>query len=93
MSGISPEGNTSESDINIDKSNYNISFKTNSEAGPKVEVSKLNKQITIDGDLSDWNDSNATNIDIIGISDAEGSQRTSDELANHFKLNNRCSYY
>lgn len=87
LSGISPEGNTSESDINIDKSNYNISFKTNSEAGPKVEVSKLNKQITIDGDLSDWNDSNATNIDIIGISDAEGSQRTSDELANHFKLN------
>lgn len=87
LSGVTLEGNTSESDINIASSNHNISFKTNEEAGPKVDVAKLNKAITIDGDLSDWEGSNATNIDIIGISDAEGTQRTSEELANHFKIN------
>lgn len=87
LSGITLEGNSSESDVTIEDTNYNISFKKNEDAGPEVDVGKLTKKITLDGDLSDWENAGYTNIDIIGVSDAEGTQRSQDELSGHFKAN------
>lgn len=87
LSGVTFEGNSSPNDISINDSNYNIAFKANGEAGPEVDIKATTKTINVNGELSDWENNEITNIDILGISDAEGSARTAEELKDHFAIN------
>lgn len=84
--GIMTEGKTVEAGITL-VDNTNIKFFVNEDAGPVVEVSKATSPLTIDGNLSDWEAAGATDVEIIGISDAEGNERTAEELKDHFKIN------
>lgn len=87
LSGIVLQGKTSESDINVLDNNYDIEFQKNTEAGPVVNVQAISTPLTIDGDLSDWNEAEVTPIEIDGISDAEGGKHTATELSDHFAIN------
>lgn len=84
--GINLQGMATSEDFNL-TGNYNIDFKQNEDAGPEVEISKASNSITIDGKLDEWQNNNATVIEIDGISDAEGNERTADELKSHFSVN------
>ena len=86
LSGWILEGTTAPSDITA-KDNINIKERENGEAGPEVDVSKAKSSITIDGNLSDWDAAQALDITIDGVSDAEGTERTLEELQDHFKIN------
>lgn len=83
--GIMTEGRTVESGITL-VDNTNIKFFVNEDAGPVVEIAKATGSITIDGDIDEWKDAGATNVDIIGVSDAEGNERTQEELKDHFAI-------
>ena len=87
LSGIVTEGRTTESGITINDNNKDIGFKVNTEAGPVVEVIKASGAITIDGNINEWANIGATNVEIDGISDAEGTERTTEELYDHFHVN------
>ena len=87
LSGIITEGRTTESGITINGNNTDIKFKVNTDAGPIVDVTKATGNIAIDGDISDWSSVGATNIVIDGVSDAEGTERTIEELYDHFHIN------
>ena len=87
LSGIITEGMTSEDGITILDTNTAIKFKENTDAGPEIEVSKATGTITVDGNISEWSSIGATNIEIIGVSDAEGTERSLKELEDHFKIN------
>ena len=87
LSGIVTEGRTTESGITINDNNKDIGFKVNTEAGPVVEVTKASGAITIDGNINEWANIGATNVEIDGISDAEGTERTTEELYDHFHVN------
>lgn len=86
LSGLTFEGTTAPSDVTA-MDNINIKERENGEAGPIVQVAKTTKTITIDGNLSDWDDANALDIAIDGVSDAEGTERTLAELSDHFGIN------
>lgn len=86
LSGIYLLGMSTEEDV-IQENNHNIDFYDSGEAGPEVDVGKLTKKITIDGNLSDWNESGATAIDIIGYSTADGKEMTMEECEPFFKIN------
>ncbi len=87
ISGLILQGKTSQNDINLASSNKNIEFQKNEEAGPDVNVTKATNSITIDGDLSDWENIGATTIAIDGISDAEGTLRSVSEIQSNFAVN------
>ena len=87
LSGIITEGKTSEDGITILENNTSIKFKENTEAGPEVNVSKAIGSINIDGNIDEWESIGATNIEIIAVSDAEGTERTTKELEDHFRVN------
>ena len=87
LSGVILGGKTSPNDINLADSNYNIKFQENEEAGPSIDVSKATSAITVDGDISEWSALGATNVEILGYSDAEGTERTATEIQNNFKIN------
>ena len=84
--GILCQGLTSNEMINLMDNNVGISFQKTDESGPVVKVSKATGSITLDGKLDEWDSIGATNIDIIGYSDAEGSERTAAELAENFAI-------
>ena len=84
--GIMTEGKTVEAGITLDN-NTNIKFFVNEDAGPVVEISKAKSSITIDGNIADWEAAEAANVEIFGVSDAEGNERTAEELQDHFKIN------
>lgn len=85
LSGIILQGKTSQDMIDLSDSNTNIGFQRNEDAGPEVTVPKATGTITVDGDLSDWDDS-LLDIALDGCSDAEGTARTAAELADHFAV-------
>lgn len=87
MSGIVMADLTTKDDIDLKSTNYLIKFYSSSKSGENIDIDKLNKSITIDGDLSDWEGSNAYNIDIIGCSDAKSAEHDLSELEDHFKVN------
>lgn len=84
--GILCQGLTSNEMINLMDNNVGISFQKTDESGPVVKVSKATGSITLDGKLDEWDSIGATNIDIIGYSDAEGTERTAAELAENFAI-------
>ena len=86
LSGVITAGTTAPEDV-ILSDNYNIGFQVIDDVGPEVTVSKATGAPNLDGSLSEWEGIGATNIDIVGITDAEGTQKTASQISDHFAIN------
>lgn len=83
--GIATSGTTTEKSFSL-INNRNIEFKRIEDFGPEVDVEKFNGSIIIDGDLSDWEYSNAKDIDLDGVSFADNEQGFLDDLKQYFEI-------
>ena len=86
LSGVSTLGTTKESEISLENNN-NIAFRVIDDVGAEVDITKASGAITIDGSIIEWSGVGATNIDIIGITDALGTAHTDSEISANFKVN------
>lgn len=86
LSGIILQGLATESSVTL-KDNYQVAFQVNTEAGPKVDVTKAVSPITVDASLADWEAAKPIDITLDGYSDAEGNAVTPESIADHFKVN------
>lgn len=84
--GILCQGLTSEKMIDLRENNTGIAFQESDDEGPRVTVSKATGSITLDGKLTEWDSIGATDVEIVGISDAEGAARTAAEIADNFAV-------
>jgi len=87
MSGVILADLTTKADVNIMESNTNIKFYQAEKSGEKVDVERATGNITFDGDLSEWDSIGATDIALIGCSDAKSEEHTFSEIEDHFKVN------
>lgn len=85
MSGIYLQGLSTEDDIAL-TNNTNIDFYRSSEVGPDVDITKATGSITFDGNLSEWANIGATNIEFIGASQATGDEVSIDSVKDHFEI-------
>jgi len=85
LNGLILQGTAIEDNVTL-TNNHQVEFQPTEDAGPEVSVPKLTSAITIDGNLSDWETSNATDIEIIGASTADGIEVNMADRANHFAI-------
>lgn len=85
QSGIILQGTTGEDDLILNK-NFDINFQQIGDAGPEVDVPLMDKEITIDGELTEWADSTAYKVPLAGATDAYGNQHQIASLEDHFKV-------
>ncbi len=86
LAGITTEGKTVEENVSILDNNVNISFKKNTDSGTVVEVAKAQNNIAIDGQLDDWENAGAHNVDFIGASTADGIEVKTSDVASDFEI-------
>lgn len=84
--GILCQGLTSADMIDLKDNNVGIAFQTSDESGPVVKVPKATGVINLDGKLSEWGSIGATDITIVGISDAEGTEHKASDIENDFAV-------
>lgn len=86
LSGIIPQGSSSDENTVL-KDNKNIAFQVIDDIGPEVDIAKATGSITIDGDISEWDQSGATDVEIRGYTDALGGEWSANQLEATFKIN------
>ena len=84
--GINIAGLTTKNSFTL-QNNTNIDFAPEGEAGPEVEVKKNDSPITIDANLSDWDDAKAVDIAFDGVSLASGDRSSLAEVADRIVIN------
>ncbi len=86
LSGIIPQGSTSPDEITL-TDNKGIAFQVIDDVGPEVTISKATGAITIDGNLDEWDNIGATDIEIAGYTDALGAEWSASQIQDTFKVN------
>ena len=87
LNGIVLRGLSGTDDVTA-RNNFDLDFeKIDGDVGPEVRVAKTTNTITIDGNLSDWEDSNAHDVVFNGYSFADNTRTTSEAVADHFAIN------
>ena len=85
LSGIIPQGTTSKDSINL-IDNKSIEFQVIDDVGPEVDITKATGNITIDGNIDEWSNIGATDIEIRGYTDALGNEWTKAQLDPTFEV-------
>ena len=85
LSGIIPQGTTSKDGINL-VDNKSIEFQVINDVGPEIDITKATGKITIDGNVDEWEQVGATNIEIRGYTDALGNEWTKSQLDPTFSI-------
>ena len=86
LNGVVLRGLSGTNDVTLEN-NFDIDYeKMEGEAGPEVHIAKTTNNITIDGDLSDWEGSGAHNVEFIGYSFADNTRTSKEAVADHFQI-------
>ena len=87
VDGVVYYGTTEENMIYIDDTNQNINIRGGSlEKYKTYEVNKMAGQISIDGDLSDWDNITPHEIEINAISGEDSNRHSADDLSDHWAI-------
>lgn len=86
LSGIIPQGSTSDETVTL-TDNKNIAFQVIDDVGPEVNIKKATGSITLDGEISEWDGIGATDIELLGYTDALGAEWSTSQLDATFKIN------
>ena len=86
LNGIVCRGLSGTDDVTLEN-NFNLEWeKADGEVGPEVHVAKSNTTFTIDGDIAEWENSNAHNVVFDGYSYADNTRTSKDAVKDHFEI-------
>lgn len=86
LNGVVLRGLSGTKDVTME-GNYDLEFeKIEGEAGPEVHIAKTTNNITIDGDLADWEGSGAHDVVFNGYSFADNTRTSKEAMADHFQI-------
>lgn len=86
LNGVVLRGLSGTNDVTLEN-NFDIDFeKIEGEAGPEIHIAKATGNITIDGDLSEWDNLGAHDVSFIGYSFADNTRTSKEAVADHFQI-------